>query len=143
VAVINPVTGFSNPESAGIKLNTVNVAELAPAGMVTVAGMPIWVPGMVVERFTTVLVADTPLRVTVPNPLAPILNVPGTTETLARTGTGGVTVRVAVTPGQAPVRAWMVLLIMVATVAVVTWNVATVEPCGMNMLLGPLTPAPV
>ena len=60
----------------------------------------------------------------------------GVTATLASTGTGGFTIRLTNTPGQGPVNASITPLTIVATVAVVTVNVAVVEPPGTRMLSG-------
>ncbi len=88
---IVPTTGFKSPANPAAMLDTGNVADVAPAGMVTKAGIEICVPGIVTSSETDVFVADTPERVTVPTAVPPRLIALGFTETLVGTGIGGLT----------------------------------------------------
>ena len=127
VADMVPVTGFSKPDKAAIKLLTLNVAVLAPAATVTEEGNPNWLEGIDEERLMVNPPAGAgPLSVTVPVALPNKFSVLG--DTLIPVKTGAVTVTLAETDPQDPSSACTVAVIVAATGRVATANVAEVAP---------------
>ncbi len=93
------------------------------------------------ERLTTRPPAGAgPLMPTVPVALPSKLMVLGLMPRELRMGT--VTLRLAETPPQGPVSAWITAPSIVATGAVPIEKVPEVDPCGITRLRGPVTPAP-
>ena len=114
---------------------TVNVAEVEPAGTVTLDGTVAAVVLELESEIATPPVAAAEVRVTVPVADWPLMIVPGLTETLLSTAVGGlmVTPNVAFTPEYDAVK---VAGVEELTVPAVTVNVAEVEPAGTVTLDG-------
>ena len=114
-----------------------NVAEVKPAGTVTLAGTLAAV-ALELESVTTAPpVPAAAVRLTVPVPVWPLAMVLGLTETLLSAAGGGliVTPNVMLTPEWAAVK---VAAVEELTVPAVTVNVAEVDPAGTVTLAGTL-----
>jgi hypothetical protein len=134
------VTGV---EAVTARVVTLNVALVAPAGMVTLAGT-VATAGLLLESETRAPpVRADPLSVTLPIEEDPPLTLVGLSVTEVRVGPGGgcgvtVSEAVLVTPAY---NAEMVTGVEAATAKVVTVNVALVVPAGTVTLAGTVAAA--
>jgi hypothetical protein len=122
-----------------VPANTVNVADVAPAETVTLAGT--LAAALELESDTTAPpVGAAAVSVTVPVPVCPLTIVLGLTDSPLSAAAAGLTVRpkVSFTPEYDAVK---VTAVGVVTDPALTVNIAEVEPCGIVTLDGSLVPA--
>jgi hypothetical protein len=141
VDVIVPTRGCSNPFSTAKRFSTVKLTEVAPAGTVTVAGIPNWPSGRVDVSETIVPAAGAgPLSVTVPVLFPSRFMTVELKENPLRMA--GVIDRLTVTGAQPFRRPWITDASSVPTGEVVMEKFAVDAPAGTDTLAGPPTPAP-
>ena len=119
---------------------TLNVAEVAPCGTVTLAGT-LTAPGLAMNSDTIAPpVGAAAVSVTVPVAVCPLTIVLGFTVTLLSATPGGLMVipNVSLTPANVAVS---VTNVGSVTVPALTVNVAEVAPCGIVTVDGKLAPA--